>query len=190
MANSLLDFVMSVVRDPDAAAQYAANPAQAIADANLTDVTSVDVNHLIPVVAESLSSAVPTGGVGGFADAPTTGAQRVGQRCGHRGVRRVRRPPARSRAIDVVADHVPIVANVIEPSGRRRRRRVVDPGCDVPTVAGVDGSGVGDLDAPVIDDVPVVDDVAVDLGWRRTTARRSARPPSDHPHDPGFDLFT
>ena len=37
MANSLLDFVMSLVRDPDAAAQYAANPAQTIADANLTD---------------------------------------------------------------------------------------------------------------------------------------------------------
>ena len=68
MANSLLDFVMSLVRDPDAAAQYAANPAQAIADANLTDVTSVDVNNLIPVVAESLSSAVPSGG---FAEAPT-----------------------------------------------------------------------------------------------------------------------
>ena len=29
MANPLLDFVMSVVRDPDAAAQYAADPAQA-----------------------------------------------------------------------------------------------------------------------------------------------------------------
>ena len=45
MANSLLDFVMSLVRDPDAAAAYAADPAQAIADANLTDVTSVDVNN-------------------------------------------------------------------------------------------------------------------------------------------------
>ncbi|MDT5390903.1 MAG: hypothetical protein QOE04_4544, partial [Mycobacterium sp.] len=56
MANSLLDFVMSLVRDPDAAAHYAADPTQAIADANLTDVTSADVNHLIPVVAESLSS--------------------------------------------------------------------------------------------------------------------------------------
>ena len=57
MANSLLDFVMSLVRDPDAAARYAADPAQAIADANLTDVTSADVNNLIPVVSESLSMA-------------------------------------------------------------------------------------------------------------------------------------
>ena len=30
MANSLLDFVMSLVRDPDAAAHYAADPAQAL----------------------------------------------------------------------------------------------------------------------------------------------------------------
>ena len=42
MANSLLDFVMSLVRDPDAAARYAADPTQAIADANLTGVTSAD----------------------------------------------------------------------------------------------------------------------------------------------------
>ena len=63
MANALLDFVMSVVRDPDAAARYAADPAQAIADANLTDVTSADVNNLIPVVSESLSMAVPHDGL-------------------------------------------------------------------------------------------------------------------------------
>src|SRR6478736_1487384 len=71
VANSLLDFVMSLVRDPDAAAHYAANPAQAIADANLTDVTSVDVNHLIPVVAESLSTAVPSTGTDGLVDDPS-----------------------------------------------------------------------------------------------------------------------
>jgi hypothetical protein len=56
MANELLDFVMSLVRDPGVAAQYAADPAQAIADAHLTDVTSADVNNLIPMVSDSLSS--------------------------------------------------------------------------------------------------------------------------------------
>jgi hypothetical protein len=56
MANGLLDFVMSVVRDPDIAAQYAADPAQAIANAQLTDVTSADVNNLIPMVSDSLGS--------------------------------------------------------------------------------------------------------------------------------------
>jgi hypothetical protein len=57
MANSLLDFVISLVRDPDVAARYAANPAQAIVDAHLTDVTSVDVNNLIPMVSDSVSMA-------------------------------------------------------------------------------------------------------------------------------------
>ncbi len=60
MANSLLDFVMSLVRDPDAAARFAENPDQAILDANLTNVTSADVSNLIPVVTESLGGNVPT----------------------------------------------------------------------------------------------------------------------------------
>jgi hypothetical protein len=60
MANELLDFVMKVVGDPDVAAQYAADPAQAIADAHLTDITSADVNSLIPVVSESLSTGAHT----------------------------------------------------------------------------------------------------------------------------------
>lgn len=62
MANSLLDFVIAVVRDPDAAARYAANPEQALADAHLTGVTSADVNNLIPMVTDSLSMGGPTGG--------------------------------------------------------------------------------------------------------------------------------
>lgn len=65
MANSLLDFVISLVRDPQAAARYAANPAQTIADAHLTDVTSADVNSLIPVVSDSLSMASPASGATG-----------------------------------------------------------------------------------------------------------------------------
>jgi hypothetical protein len=69
MANELLDFVMSLVRDPDAAARYAENPQQAIADAHLTGVTSVDVNNLIPVVSESLSMAAPAYGADAAGDA-------------------------------------------------------------------------------------------------------------------------
>ena len=69
MANELLDFVMGLVRDPDAAARYAADPSQAIADAHLTDVTSADVNNLIPMVSDSLSMAAPTFGAdAGLAD--------------------------------------------------------------------------------------------------------------------------
>lgn len=65
MANSLLDFVISLVRDPEVAARYAANPAQALADAHLTGVTSVDVNNLIPMVSDSLSMAGPVAGMTG-----------------------------------------------------------------------------------------------------------------------------
>lgn len=65
MANSLLDFVISLVRDPEAAARYAANPGQAIADAHLTGVTSIDVNNLIPMVSDSLSMAAPAPSVAG-----------------------------------------------------------------------------------------------------------------------------
>ena len=67
MANELLDFVISLVRDPDAAARYAANPAQSIADAHLTSVTSADVNNLIPMVSDSLSPAIPGGAGRGVA---------------------------------------------------------------------------------------------------------------------------
>jgi len=65
MANSLLDFVISLVRDPEAAARYAANPAQSIADAHLANVTSIDVNNLIPMVSDSLSMAAPPGAMAG-----------------------------------------------------------------------------------------------------------------------------
>lgn len=61
MANSLLDFVVSLVRDADAAEAYAANPEQAIADANLTGVTSADVDGLIPVVSESMANPLGDG---------------------------------------------------------------------------------------------------------------------------------
>lgn len=70
MPNALLDFVMTLVRDPDAAARYAADPAQALADADLANVTSADVQNLIPVVAESLSTTAPLHGVDAFSAAP------------------------------------------------------------------------------------------------------------------------
>jgi len=74
MANSLLDFVMSLVRDPDAAARYTADPAGAIADAHLTDVTSADVNNLIPMVTDSMSMAAPAFGGGDDGNVWTSGA--------------------------------------------------------------------------------------------------------------------
>ncbi|MBB4855223.1 hypothetical protein HNP40_002624 [Mycobacteroides chelonae] len=58
MGNNLLDFVMALVRDQDMAAQYAANPEQVIADAHLDGVQPADVSALIPVVSESIPTAL------------------------------------------------------------------------------------------------------------------------------------
>ena len=117
MANSLLDFVMSLVRDPDAAARYAADPTQAIADANLTGVTSADVSNLIPVVSESLSMGAPTAG----ADAAVDG--------------NVWASGAATAAFDAFGDAVP---------GRRARRRAEpDHRCDRSAARSNGGFGAG-----------------------------------------------
>lgn len=62
MGNSLLDFVLALARDPDAAARYAADPAGALAAAGLPDVTIADVANVMPVVADSLAMATPAFG--------------------------------------------------------------------------------------------------------------------------------
>ncbi len=157
MANSLLDFVMSVVRDPDAAAQYAANPAQAIADANLTDVTSADVNHLIPVVAESLSTAVPSTGFDSFdADAGSN----------------VWASGAATAAFDAFDDHLPSRAQTTRTPRDQRRghpRRLASPDDGIDGIDDPVGDGAPcprsprptirrcSFDGPVIDDAPVHD---------------------------------
>lgn len=174
MANELLDFVMSLVRDPDAAARYAADPNQAIADAHLTDVTTADVNHLIPVVSESLSSPVSTGGADlGFdpggnvwtSGAATAAFDSFGDFGG-------------------VSDHVPVVVtddlhtavNSLPDTFEHSVPTVVDDySADVPTFA---------VDPHPIDDVPVVD-TGLDTHWNQTTD-------SDHHlpvDDGGFDIF-
>jgi hypothetical protein len=178
MANSLLDFVMSLVSDPDAAAAYAADPAQAIAEANLTDVTSVDVNHLIPVVAESLSAAVPSTGTDGLVDDPSGNVWTSG---------------AATAAFDAFDDHVLAVATddvhsvvaefVHEPDAG------VQPGLDaladagVPAVAGADDPSL-QFDGPVIDDAPIDQPVDHD-DWSHSV-------PEDHhvgADSSGFDIF-
>ena len=192
MANSLLDFVMSLVRDPDAAAHYAANPAQAIADANLTDVTSVDVNHLIPVVAESMSTAVPSGGVPAGADtlldsahnvwasgAATAAFDAFGDHL-----------PVQGGGLDVgeIADHVPTVANVIDLP-EDSVPTIVDHGFDdasVPTIA-TQSDPAMTFDAPLIDDLHVPDAGQHDVPGAVDDHLNDVQ---DHPQDPGFDIFT
>lgn len=69
VANELLDFVISLVRDHDAAARYAADPDAALAAANLAGVTSADVDNLLPMVSDSVAMATPQ-----FGAAPATAA--------------------------------------------------------------------------------------------------------------------
>ena len=181
MANSLLDFVMSLVRDPDAAAAYAADPAQAIADANLADVTSVDVNNLIPVVSESLSMAVPSAGADAVVDDHASNVWASG---------------AATAAFDAFDDHVPTVAGadahqmaanvVTEPDvgGHSGPDALADTG--VPDLAVADDPSL-QFDGPVIDDAPVIEvhDTHGQDGWSHAA-------PEDHhlgADDSGFDIF-
>lgn len=189
MANSLLDFVMSLVRDPDAAAHYAADPAQAIADANLTDVSSADVNHLIPVVAESMSTLVPSAGADTLGDA----------------AHNVWASGAATAAFDAfddhlpiqggddVAAHVPTVTSVIDQP-EESAPTIVDHGFDdlgVPLVASGSEPAPG-MDVPVFDDVHVVDNAAIDdaLDDAHHGVSGGMNDHLDHPQDPGFDIFT
>jgi hypothetical protein len=178
MANSLLDFVMSLVRDPDAAAAYAADPAGAIAGADLADVTSVDVNNLIPVVSESLSMAMPSTGTEGLVDDPSGNVWASG---------------AATAAFDAFDDHVPAVAVdevhsmaaelVHDPDGAVQSGLDTLANAGVPDVASVDDPSL-QFDGPVIDDVPIDDVPQVD-DWSHAA-------PEDHhveTDSPGFDIF-
>lgn len=150
MANSLLDFVMSLVRDPDAAARYAENPDQAIFDANLTNVTSADVSNLIPVVTESLGGNVPAVGGEGIVDLADN----------------VWASGAATAAFDAFGDQVPVQAvddvhTVITDyvdSPDQALQTGLDAFADtgVPGVVGSD-DGALHFDQSVIDDLPAID---------------------------------
>ncbi|MCV7302324.1 hypothetical protein H7J93_22125 [Mycobacterium barrassiae] len=146
MANELLDFVLSLVRDPDAAARFAENPDQAILDANLTNVTSADVNNLIPVVTESLGAAVPAVGAEGVTDVTEN----------------IWASGAATAAFDAFDDQVPVQA---VDGGHAAIVDYVDTpdqlldALDDSGVPGVVGSEDGGLqfDQPTLDDLPEVD---------------------------------
>ena len=179
MANPLLDFVMSLVRDPDAAAQYAADPAGAIHAANLTDVTSADVNALIPVVSESLSTAVPTTGAESLIGDPAGNVWTSG---------------AATAAFDAFDDHVSvptiddghsIASNVIDqPDDSLHAGLDALHDAGIPTVADVEDPSA-QLTGGIIDDAPLVGD-ATDTDWHSVV--------DDAQHhldtgDTGFDIF-
>jgi hypothetical protein len=187
VANSLLDFVMSLVRDPEAAAHYAANPAQAIADANLTDVSGADVNHLIPVVAESMSTVVP-GGVPGGADTTLDAAHNVWASGAATAAFDAFDDHLPLQGNDFVADHVPLVANVIQQP-EDRAPAIVDHVFDdtsVPTVATSSDHGLA-FDMPIVDDVHMPDAAVADA---HHVVDGAIDDHQQHPQDPGFDIFT
>lgn len=184
MANSLLDFVMALVRDPDAAARYAADPQQAIADANLTGVTSADVDNLIPVVTES----IPVGGVagGGLFGGADPGAEAAGN---------VWASGAATAAFDAFAaplpepvPHSPVLHDPVISDGWTAP--VIDAPAPTPDEADLVAPPtpqddvslqlvpVSGVDEPVLD-APVLDD------W---TGVASDPEPLDDA-DPGFDFF-
>lgn len=178
MANTLLDFVMSLVRDPDAAARYAADPAQAIADAHLTDVTSVDVNNLIPVVSESLSMTGANSGLGDLGAADSGG--------------NVWASGAATAAFDAFGDHLPVDAP--NHAWDSTAGQVIDQSGSLdPSGSAIDDVDLGhqplddlslQLNEPVIEDAPLVDPAAAP-DW--------AHPAIDDQHHTddggGFDFF-
>jgi len=175
MANSLLDFVMSLVRDPDAAARYAADPSQAIAEAHLTDVTTVDVNNLIPVVSESLSMATPGGGAADH---------------------NVWASGAATAAFDAFSDHVPEPV-IVDPHPAssvlgdqlpdQPPGHPLDTGLDFAAQPGADPHPVSGFDQPVPADEGHLPEVgSVDPGGFEHHLV------DDHgfaPEHPGFDIF-
>jgi hypothetical protein len=167
MANELLDFVMSLVRDPEVAARYAADPAGAIAAANLANVTSADVNNLIPMVADSLSMAAPTFGAPDTANVWASGAA--------------------TAAFDAFDVHVPqtgladlpVAGNVIDTTFPDEGAPVVAQAIDDPVL-------VNDI---VTETEDVADALGVDdpAGWAAGAVE--TLDPSDNGDSAGFDLF-
>jgi hypothetical protein len=169
MANSLLDFVMSLVRDPDAAARYAADPAAAIADAQLPDVTSVDVDNLIPVVTESMPMAAPSTGLDAF------GAEHAGN---------VWASGAATAAFDAFDDAFPAQSVIDTGSTVIDTTAPADPAVDVLTQPDL----LDDATSPQFTD-PVLDDVAPAGGDLAEVWGAALDDPQPADHTPGFDLF-
>ncbi|MEV4129992.1 IniB N-terminal domain-containing protein [Nocardia sp. NPDC049707] len=71
--NAILEFILDLLRDHEAAVGYCANPGQALAAAGLLAVTPEDIAAVAPLVAESALIA-GTADLGGHAGFPVTGA--------------------------------------------------------------------------------------------------------------------
>jgi hypothetical protein len=172
VANALLDFVMSLVRDPEAAARYAADPERAIAEAELAHVSSVDVQNLIPVVSESLSMAVPSHSWDALAAEPVSNVWASG---------------AATAAFDAFDDRVPesIGTSVIDTDPAVPAIvDEIDPDVDVLADADlIDTAASLQVEVPLVEDVLPADS---DLGgdWAQPVGQ-----PEAGDHASGFDIF-
>lgn len=180
MANPLLDFVMSLVRDPDAAARYAQDPAGAIADAQLTDVTSADVQNLIPVVAESLSMSSMSSSMSSSIAAP---AQHWDDLVPDP-VSNVWASGAATAAFDAFDDQLPQRGVIEDDPAVPGIVDDVDPGFEVLTdVDPLDTATSLQVEAPVIDDI-LTAEAGLDDDWAQPIA-----PAETSDHGPSFDIF-
>ena len=157
---------MALVRDPAAAARYAADPAGALADAHLPGVTIADVANLIPVVTDSLAMATPDfGPVADTANVWTSGAAVA--------------------AFDAFGIPQPAPASATP----QVNTAVVDHPSGVPDLPHPEAAPEPVLVDPILDHSPV-EPVARDWddgGWQQP---HDPQPPDHHPTDlPGFDLF-
>lgn len=60
IAEALIEFILSLLRDPRAAAEFEANPDRALARAGLGDVCAADVRQVLPVVVDRPEVVVKT----------------------------------------------------------------------------------------------------------------------------------
>jgi hypothetical protein len=58
LTSTLLDFILSLLRDPSAAQSFSDHPEQALSDAGLSDVCGADVQALVPMLADYAPAGV------------------------------------------------------------------------------------------------------------------------------------
>lgn len=166
---------MALVRDPEIAARYAADPSAVLADAHLAGVTIADVNNLIPVVTDSLAASTPGFGMAAGAGADPGNVWTSG---------------AAAAAFDAFDIHIPAPDEVHQAA-------IVLPPADVPA----DRQG-GDLpaDQPEFDQPlePAGSDWAVhdfpETAWQHdhVDPQSGEHQQGEHQpgeHQPGFDLL-
>ena len=84
VASTLLDFILNLLRDPETAEAFARDPQGTLEDHGLGDITSVDIEDIMPVLMDaspsSFDRAYETGGQLAHGLAVVRGRRRLGRR--------------------------------------------------------------------------------------------------------------